>query len=436
MSQPDVIVVGAGVTGLTCAYRLKKLGIDALVVESSNRVGGVIRSEVIKGHLVEWGPSSLLPTAHTFRLLEELNLIDDLVSADPKAPRYIVVGGKLRAIPLGPLSMRGILRALREPLIRSKSEGDESVASFFRRRFGDEVHERIVAPFVTGIFAGDTQRLSVGSVFPRILEIERERGSVIVGMLRGKPKGGNSGPTPAQPVSARKSTISSFPQGLETLTRRLSEGLNVKTECRDVAVGQSGAKATVLAVPAFEAAEILKDAHPEFAGTLRSIEYAPVVVAATSLPTSSLKTPLRGFGFLAPRSERLTVLGTVFNSVLFLDRSPDDRILLTSFLGGALRPEIFDWPEERIWDSMCPELKRLLNSSTAPEPVGLFRHRRAIPQYNIGQSERVQNLASQLKRIPGLFLTGNFLHGVSMPACMEHGDNTAAAVADYLGGAA
>jgi oxygen-dependent protoporphyrinogen oxidase len=85
---------------------------------------------------------------------------------------------------------------------------------------------------------------------------------------------------------------------------------------------------------------------------------------------------------------------------------------------------------------MCPELKRLLNSSTAPEPVGLFRHRRAIPQYNIGQSERVQNLASQLKRIPGLFLTGNFLHGVSMPACMEHGDNTAAAVADYLGGAA
>jgi len=431
MKQPDVVVVGAGITGLTCAYRLRKLGIDALVLESSDRIGGVIRSENINGHLVEWGPGSLLPTAHTFGILEEIGLDKDLIEADPKSPRYIVVNGQLRAIPFGPLSFSGILRGLAEPFVRSKSMGDESVASFFQRRFGEQILERLVGPFVTGIFAGNTEKLSVGAVFPRILDIEQEYGSVIWGMLRGKPKSTNAEGKP------RKSTISSLPQGLEALPKRLSEGLTIQTGCSGIRIGQEvQAKATVLAVPAYQAAEVLDDLYPDFAGTLRSIEYAPVVVAATSIPISSLTVPLRGFGFLAPRSERMTILGTVFNSLLFLDRAPDDRILLTSFLGGALKPEVFDWPETRIWDTICPELKRVLKTSLQPEPLGLFRHRRAIPQYNIGQRQRVEEIAAEVKRIPGLFVTGNFLHGVSVPACMEHGDNTAVAVSEFLGGTA
>ena len=128
----------------------------------------------------------------------------------------------------------------------------------------------------------------------------------------------------------------------------------------------------------------------------------------------------------------MVILGTIFNSLLFLGRSPDDRILLTSYLGGAIKPEVFDWPDERIWDSVCSELKRVLKTSTLPDPVAIFRHRRAIPQYNIGHKQRVESLAAELARIPGLFVTGSFLHGVSIPACMEHGDNTATAVAEFL----
>src|SRR5436190_11074800 len=431
MKQPDVVVVGSGITGLTCAYRLRKLGIDVLVLESSDRIGGVIRSENIDGHLVEWGPGSLLPTAHTFGILDEIGLEKDLIEADPKSPRYIVVNGQLRAIPLGPLSFNGILRGLYEPFIRSKSKGDESVASFFRRRFGDQILERLAGPFVTGIFAGNVEKLSVGAVFPRVLEIEQEYGSVIWGMLRGKPKSSNHESKP------RKSTISSLPKGLETLPVRLSEGLSIQTECSGVRIGKDvQAKATELAVPAYQAAEVLSELYPDFAETLRSIEYAPVVVAATSLPISSLTVPLRGFGFLAPQSERMTILGTVFNSLLFVDRAPDDRILLTSFLGGAMKPEVYDWPETRIWETVGSELKRVLKTSLQPEPLGLCRHRRAIPQYNIGQRQRVEEIAAEVKRVPGLFVTGNFLHGVSVPACMEHGDNTALAVSDFLGGAA
>lgn len=425
MSQVDVVVVGAGITGLTCAYRLQKLGLETLVLESSDRIGGVIRTEKIDGHLVEWGPSSLLPTAHTFAFLEELGLDEELLEANPKSPRYIVINRRLRAIPIGPLSIGGILRGMAEPLIRSRSEGDESVASFFRRRFGAQIHDRLVAPFVTGIFAGDTEKLSVGAVFPRILDIEQRHRSVILGLVRSKPSG-----TAGKP---RRSTISSFAQGLETLPRRIAEGLNIRTRCSGIRIGKDvQARATVLAVPAYCAAEILREAHPELAELLEAVEYAPIVVAAASLPLSNLKAPLQGFGFLVPRSERLVILGTIFSSLLFSDRAPDDRMLLTSFLGGVSRPEVFDWPDERIWEAIGPELKRLLNTSIQPEPLALFRHRRAIPQYNIGQRQRVEAIAARLARIPGMFVTGNFLHGVSVPACIEHGDKTAAAVSEFL----
>jgi oxygen-dependent protoporphyrinogen oxidase len=122
----------------------------------------------------------------------------------------------------------------------------------------------------------------------------------------------------------------------------------------------------------------------------------------------------------------------VFNSLLFLDRAPDGRMLFTSYLGGALKPEVFDWPDERVWDVVCSEQKRILKTSILPEPVALIRHRRAIPQYNIGHRERTEAIAAELQRSKGLFITGNFLHGVSVPACIEHGDNTAHAVAEYL----
>ena len=229
MSQADAVVVGAGITGLACAYRLQKLGVETLVLESGDRIGGVIRSERIDGHLVEWGPGSLLPTSHTFGLLSEIGLDTELEEANPKSPRYIVVNGRLRAIPLGPLSFGGILRATAEPLVRSKSSGDESVASFFRRRFGSQVHDRMVAPFVTGIFAGNTEKLSVGAVFPRILEIEREYGSVVWGMLGRRPKDKAARP--------RRSTISSFPEGLESLPRRMAQNLKIQTGCSGIRIG-------------------------------------------------------------------------------------------------------------------------------------------------------------------------------------------------------
>src|SRR5688572_13828406 len=150
--MPDVIVIGAGITGLTCAYRLEKLGFDTVVLESSDRIGGVIRTQCIEEHVVEWGPSSMLPTPHTFELLEELGLAEKLIQGDPKSPRYIVVNGTMKKLPFGPLSFGGIARMMAEPFIRSTSTNDESIANFVRRRLGKEAHDRLAAPALSGIY--------------------------------------------------------------------------------------------------------------------------------------------------------------------------------------------------------------------------------------------------------------------------------------------
>ena len=419
----DVIVVGAGISGLACAHRLQKLGFETLVLESSDRIGGVIRSERVEDYLVEWGPSSLLPTPHLFGILDELGLGSALIQAPPHSPRYVVVDRQLRKVPFGPLSPGGVTRALAEPFIRSRSTSDESIASFFRRRFGNQIHDRLVAPFVTGIYAGDTQRLSAAACFPRIVELEQKYGSVMLGMVRGRSKSPDK----------RRRVISSFPEGMHTLPQRIAQGLNVRLTSSGIRIGKDiDARATVLAIPAYRAGEVIGGAAPDLATAMASIPYEPMVVAATSISEDALSAPVRGFGFLAPQAERLNLLGTIFNSNLFEGRAPRGQMLLTSYLGGALKPEVFDWPEERIWDVVASELKSILKSSLQPSPVGLLRHRRAIPQYTIGHRQRIDAVKAELRRHRGLFITGNFFDGVSVPAAMEHADRTAREVAEFL----
>jgi oxygen-dependent protoporphyrinogen oxidase len=157
-----------------------------------------------------------------------------------------------------------------------------------------------------------------------------------------------------------------------------------------------------------------------------------MIVAATSVPDHSFKTPLRGFGFLVPRGQGLHLLGTIFSSALFPGRAPDGQVLLTSFIGGSFEPEALDWPDEQVWGAVCSELKRVLETETAPEPIALVRHRNALPQYNIGHEHWVESVKNELTRAPGLFITANYLEGVSVPACIEQGERTANAVADYL----
>ena len=176
----------------------------------------------------------------------------------------------------------------------------------------------------------------------------------------------------------------------------------------------------------------LQGKYPKLTQLLENVQYAPMVVAATALPEHSFREPLRGFGFLAPRDQGVHLLGTLFSSALFTGRAPDGQVLLTSFVGGAFEPDAVTWSDERIWGAVCSELKQVLHTSEMPEPIALLRHTRAIPQYRIGHEQWVAALRLALEETPGLFITANYLEGVSVPACIEQGERTAHAVAEYL----
>jgi oxygen-dependent protoporphyrinogen oxidase len=217
---------------------------------------------------------------------------------------------------------------------------------------------------------------------------------------------------------------------MESLPARMASRLTIQYGVDDFRPGQ--ARATVLALPAHRAAETLQCDYPAVSAMLRKIQYSPMVIAATAVPEHSFKEPLRGFGFLAPRNQGVHLLGTLFSSALFTGRSPQGQVLLTTFLGVAFEPDAVTWPDERVWETVSAELKQVLNIADSPVPVAVYRHRHAIPQYNIGHERWVEQLGNELKNSPGLFITANYIQGVSVPACVEHGARTAQAVADYL----
>jgi oxygen-dependent protoporphyrinogen oxidase len=215
------------------------------------------------------------------------------------------------------------------------------------------------------------------------------------------------------------------------LPKRLAEQLNIQYNVDDARIGDTAV--SVVTVPSFRAAALFADRNTALAALLQSVQYAPMVIAAVSLPDHSFDKPLQGFGFLVPRGQGLHLLGSLFSSALFVDRAPKGRELLTCFVGGAFEPDAVDWPDERVWEIVCAEIKLALHTSELPRPVALFRQKHAIPQYNIGHEQWVGSVKEELKRTPGVFLTGNYLEGVSVPACIEQGGRTAHAVADYLG---
>ena len=213
---------------------------------------------------------------------------------------------------------------------------------------------------------------------------------------------------------------------METLPRRLAESCSIQFGVMEIDVA---ARPLVITAPAHHAARILEPILPEASRLLKQIDYAPMVIATTSLPDSAFPQPLRGFGFLVPRSEKLHILGTLFSSALFPGRAPAGRQLLTSFIGGALEREAIDWPDERVWEIVQSELQIVLKTSTPPERVQLKRRIHAIPQYKIGHERLMTSLKKELSSAPGLFLTGNYMEGVSVASCMESGERTARAVA-------
>jgi protoporphyrinogen/coproporphyrinogen III oxidase len=451
-----VTIVGAGISGLACAYRLGQLGIATVVLESSNQGGGVINTESRDGFLFESGPQSFTGTAPLLALIRELDLDSELQISDPAAPRFIVRGQRLHKLPMSPpalltssfLGAGSRWRIASEPLRRGRPPAnEESVAAFVRRKFGSEILEYLVSPFVSGVYAGDPEQLSLRAAFPQLEQWEREHGSVWRGAIRSRSKGGKKDPRPQ---------LCSFRGGVATLPRRMAKNLgsSLRTGLAAVSLSRSqrpdehlldleildtghretnSSAAVVIATPAFTAANLIGAMSPKLAAALSSIAYAPVTVVAAGYKRAQILDPLYGFGFLVPRKEQIRTLGTVWNSSLFPGRAPDGAVTMTSFIGGATDLEIIQHSDQGILQIVQQDNSRLLGITGAPLATQIWKYPRALPQYNLGHGSVVDSIREAERAIPGVFLAGNYLDGPSLGKCVENGFQAAEKVAAFLG---
>ncbi|HEX5720223.1 MAG TPA: protoporphyrinogen oxidase [Thermoanaerobaculia bacterium] len=420
----DTLVIGAGISGLTTAFHLARGGQRVAVLEASPRVGGSLETKPDGPWRFELGPNTVLESHESVtRLIREAGLDGEKVTASPSARRrYLWKGGQLHPLPSGPLGFlrtplfpaSAKLRLLREPWI-SKGDEEESIATFVRRRLGQAFLDYAVGPFVSGVYAGDPERLSVRHAVPRIADLEREHGSLIRGALAKK----GAGP---------RGAMFSFREGMEQLPRELARQLgDVRTgvACLRIVRSAEGFRAetdsgpveasrVVLSVPADVAARLLEREG------LAEIPYAPVSLVSTGWRREDVAHPLDGFGFLAPRKEGLRVLGVLFPSEIFPGRAPAGHVVLTAFAGGRTDPEVATWEDDRLMSEVLGELRRTVGVRGEPVISTIRRWPRAIPQYELGHGRFLEMAREAESALPGLRIGGNFLRGVSVPDCIRN----------------
>jgi len=457
--RPRVAVIGAGISGLTAAYRLRD-SCDVTVFEARDRIGGQIQTEERGGLLLEWGPDSLV--AHKpagERLCRELGLDDKLLPVHSGGSRMqVVVDGKLKQLPegflmiaptrLGPLlttpvlSPAGLARAAVERFIPARrGTEDESVEQFVTRRWGRELYERVAEPVLGGLFTGDASRLSASACIPRMHGLERKHGSVAVGLKKmlaahGAAKG------PRVVVWALDGGMSVM---IDELASRLPTGaLLTGTRVRALRPHESGwrveiegaedydADALVLACPAFAAAKLLGEIDPGYAAELDTLEYVSLATVNLLYDSSAVGEKLHGFGFFVARSEGSPLLACNYTSSKFEGRAPQGCVMLRAFLGGAGRADLIGLEDGELVHLAHDALAALLDLRGAPRFGRARLFPQALPHAVVGIEAKRERLAAGL---PGLALCGSACGSIGLPDCIESAEAAARRVlADTLPG--
>ncbi len=435
-----VAVLGAGICGLVAARDLRLRGHDVVALEAGPETGGVVDSKEHDGYLLEIGPNTLAlrPDSAAINLLVEMELLEEAVDANPAADkRFVLRKGKLIPVPTSPSAMLGSgllslvakLRLLLEPFLPRGNDPDETLAAFVERRLGKEVLDYAVDPFVSGVYASKPESMIARHAFPKLVEIEKERRSLILGGMalakerKGKPN----------------TRLLSFPKGLGTLPQRLARDLagciktnapaqkerratagwevewmedeESKTECFD---------AVLCTLPAHKISSIKweKVNSQEDLNELTKATHYPVSVVYHGFRREDVKHPLDGFGFLVPSKENRSILGTLFSSTLFAGRAPEGHVLLTTFVGGERQPELAEKSDDDLHRLVIEELRPILGLNDDPAFQHIRRWPKAIPLPDHGLDERLAAAQRIEQRNPELRFTGSHLAGVSLPDCI------------------
>lgn len=422
MSGAGTIVVGGGLSGLVRARTLAEAGEDVLLLEKGAEPGGVVRTVQQEGFRLELGPNTVRPTETLVALARELGIEGEMVFADPKLPRFIETGGRLRKIPFPALSPATLIRAAAEPLLpRRRDSGEESAYDFVARRFGTGIARYALEPFVSGIYAGDARLLSAEAAFPKIVAAEREHGSVVRGLIASRRKTKPRAPLPKGLLSFRRG-LAELPRALAArLGARFRAGVDVERiersggEWRVFAGGETlPADSVVLAGSAGSAARIVANVAPEASRALAGMAAPPLCVAHCAWPADAFARPVSGFGHLLVPTVGESVLGAVWSSALFPDRAPSGTILITYFLGGRRNPDAAARDDSAIAAAVDADARRALGARVPTRLVRTTRYAAAIPQYEAGHLARLEALSAAERDLPGLVFLGNYRGGISV----------------------
>lgn len=453
----SVAIIGAGITGLTAAFWLKRQGIPVTVYESSGRVGGVIQSLKGDGYLAEFGPNTILETSPKIgQLVRDAGLAQRRLDPDPKAEaRYVVRYKRPIEMPGSPLgflttelfSAKAKLAVLREPFVPRRRDGkEESIAEFVLRRLGQEFLDHAIDALVAGVYAGDPYKLSVPQAFPKLKQLEERYGSLIKGQILGARERKKRGE-----VAKDRAPKFSFDEGLqvlpETLAAELGDAVRLNTKViglTQTSIGWTlelrengeGVRAQHTAViycgTAYKLAELgMKTSTPLRLDTFSEIRYPPVASVVLGFRREDVTHPCQGFGMLIPRVEGFKILGTIFSSSLFPNRAPAGHLTLTSYVGGERYPDLAALPPEQLFALTCADLRVLLGVRGKPTFQHSVFYPKAIPQYVVGYG-RFRDLMSQIEtRAPGFFLAGHYRDGISLSDSIVSGCNVAERVTGF-----
>lgn len=464
-NQKNVVIIGGGITGLTTAFYLQKkakaLGINIILVESSDKLGGKIQTYTDNGFVIEKGPDSFLARKQSAsKLVQEVGLEDKLVYNDT-GKSFVLANGKLHQMPGGSImgiptqivpfvtsslfSPLGKARAAMDMMLpRSKEKGDQSLGQFFRRRLGGEVVENLIEPLLSGIYAGDIDDLSLMSTFPQFYQVEQKHRSLILGMKDSVPKAPKNGNKPKK----KQGMFLTLTSGLESLVEGIENQLSsidIKKETMVEKIHKSAdnyelilnnnekinADSIVVTVPHQIVPELMDD-YPMFE-PFKSVPSTSVATVALAFPESAIKNDIDGTGFVVSRNSDYSITACTWTHKKWPHSTPMGQVLLRCYVGRAGDEQIVTQKDQEIIDAVLRDLNKIMRITSRPDFSLVTRWMDAMPQYTVGHKERIEGIKGKMKQeLPGVFLAGSSYEGLGVPDCIDQGEKAVEDVIDFF----